>query len=110
MPYLCWIYNNDTQQKCTGIHTCAVDMLNGLPTDKDELLLIAHNSDYDCRCIFQYLRNPKPIIKGRRFLQTKEAYYNPIVKQEVKSNIKDSYKFIPMALTEFGKSFNQNFF
>ena len=48
MPYLCWIYNDDIQQEFIGINTCAVDMLNALPTDKGEILLIAHNSDYDC--------------------------------------------------------------
>ena len=51
MPYLCWIYNDDIQQELIGINTCAVDMLNALPTDKKEILLIAHNSDYDCRFI-----------------------------------------------------------
>ena len=49
MPYLCCIYNDDIQQEFIGINTCAVDMLNALPTDKKEILLIAHNSDYDCR-------------------------------------------------------------
>ena len=34
MPYLCWIYNDDLQQDFIGINTCAVDMLNALPTDK----------------------------------------------------------------------------
>ena len=34
MPYLCWIYNDDLQQECAGINTCAVDMLNALPTGK----------------------------------------------------------------------------
>ena len=34
MPYLCWIYNDDRQQEFIGINTCAVDMLNALPTDK----------------------------------------------------------------------------
>ena len=48
MPYPCWIYNDDIQQEFIGINTCAVDMLNALPTDKGEILLIAHNSDYDC--------------------------------------------------------------
>ena len=36
MPYLCWIYNDDIQQECIGINTCAVDMLNDLPTGKGE--------------------------------------------------------------------------
>ena len=49
MHYLCWIYNDDLQQESLGIDTCAVDMLNALPTDKkNEILLIAHNSYYDC--------------------------------------------------------------
>ena len=33
MPYPCWIYNDDIQHDCVGINTCAVDMLNALPTD-----------------------------------------------------------------------------
>ena len=81
MPYLCWVYDDAIQQECIGINTCAVDMLNALPTDKDELLLIAHNSDYDCRFILQYLQNPKQIIKGGRLLQIKATYHNPIVQK-----------------------------
>ena len=34
MPYLCWVYNDELQQECVGINTCAVDMLNALPVDK----------------------------------------------------------------------------
>ena len=34
MPYLCWIYNDDIQQECVGINTCAVDMLNALSIGK----------------------------------------------------------------------------
>ena len=48
MPYLCWIYNDDIQHEFVGINTCAVYMLNALPTDRTDILLIAHNSDYDC--------------------------------------------------------------
>ena len=61
MPYLCWIYNGDIQQEFIGINTCSVDMLNALPTDKKEILLTAHNSDYDCRLILEYLQNVQPI-------------------------------------------------
>ena len=32
VPYVCWLYNDDIQQECIGINTCAVDMLNALPT------------------------------------------------------------------------------
>ena len=63
MPYLCWIYKDDIQQGFIGINTCAVDMLHALPTDKGEILLIAHNSDHGCRSILEYLQNVKPIEK-----------------------------------------------
>ena len=62
-PYLCWVYNGDIQQEFIGIGTCAVDMLNALPSGKGEILLIAHNSDYGCRFILGYLQNVKPIEK-----------------------------------------------
>ena len=81
MPYLCWIYNDDIQQELIGISTFAVDMLNALPTGKKEILLIAHNSDYDCRFILEYLQNVKPIVKSDRFPQIKATYYNPIRKR-----------------------------
>ena len=63
MPYLGWIYNDDIQQECVGINYCAVDMLNALPTDKQYILLIADNSDYDFIFILEYLENVKPIVK-----------------------------------------------
>ena len=77
MPYLCWVYNDDIQQELIGINTCAVDMSNALPTDEKEILRIAHNSDYDCRFILEYLQNVKPIVKSDRLLHTKATYYNP---------------------------------
>ena len=54
LTYLCWIYNDDIQQGCVGINTCAVDMLDALPTGKNEML-IAHSSDYDCRFVVEDL-------------------------------------------------------
>ena len=62
------------------INTCAVDMLNALPTDKGEILLIAHNSDYGCIFILDYLQNVKPIVNSNRFLQINSTYYNPKAK------------------------------
>ena len=105
MPYLCWIYNDDIQQEFIGINTCAADMLNALPTDKKEILLIAHNSDYGCRFILEYLQNVLPIVKSGRSLQTKATYYNPIRKKKIHIIAKDSYKLIPMKLERFGKCF-----
>ena len=83
MPYLCWVYNGDLQQEFIGINTCAVDMLNALPHDKGEILLIAHSSDYDCRFILEYLENVKPIVKSNRFLQIKATCYNPESKKKI---------------------------
>ena len=83
MPYLCWLYNDDIQQGCIGINNCAADMLNALPTGKNEILLIAHDSDYDCRFILDYLENVKPIVKGGRFLQMNSTYYNPVKRKKI---------------------------
>ena len=78
MLYLCWIYNDDLQHECVGLDAFAVGMLNALPTDKHEILLVAHNPDYGCIFTFEYLENVKPIVKGGRFLQIKATYYNPV--------------------------------
>ena len=104
MPYLRWIYNDDLQHGCVGVDTCAVDMLNALSTDKNEILLIAHNLNYDGRFILEYLGNVKPMVKGGRFLQIKATYYNP-KRKKIKTTIKDNYKLVPVALREFGKCF-----
>ena len=105
MPYLCWIYNGDIQQEFIGINTCAVDMLNALPTDKKEILIMAHNSDYGCRFILAHLQNVLPIVKSDRFLYIKATYYNPILKNKLNMTVKGSYKLISMPLRYFGKRF-----
>ena len=92
-----------TQQELIGIDTCAVDVLNALPTDEKEILLIAHNSDYDCRFILEYLQNVKPIVKSNRFLQIEATYYNPKANKEINIIVKDSYKLIPMPLRDVGQ-------
>ena len=66
-------------------------------------LLIAHNSDYDCIFILEYLSNVQPVVKSNRFLQIKATYYNPINKNNIKIIVKYSYKLIPMPLRGFGK-------
>ena len=77
-----------------------------LPTDKHETLLIAHNSDYDCRFVLQYLQHITPIVKYGRVLQVQATYYNPIVKTKIQLIIKYSYKLSSMPLAIFGKCFN----
>ena len=86
MLYLCWICNGDIQQECVGINICAVDMLNALPIGKNEILIIAHNSDYGCRFILESSEKVKPIVKGCRFLQIKATCYNPIKRKRNKNS------------------------
>ena len=76
------MYNDDIQQECVGINNCAVDMLNALPIDEHEILLIAHNSYYECRFVLEYLENVKSIVEGGIFLQIKATYYNPIKRKK----------------------------
>ena len=62
-PYLCWVYNDEIQQGFVGVDNCAIDMFNNLPTDTHAFLLIAHNSDYGCRPILEYLQSVKSYCK-----------------------------------------------
>ena len=80
-------------------------MLNALPTDKGDILLIAHNSDYDCIFILEYLQNIKPIVTSNRFLQIQATYFNPKANNNINIIVKDSYQLIPMPLRDFGKCF-----
>ena len=80
-------------------------MVNALPTDKKENLLIAHNSDCGCRFILEYLQNVKPIVTSNRLLQVEATYFNPIHKNKINIIVNGSYKLIPMPLRDFGKCF-----
>ena len=68
---------------CCGYVKC-------LAYSKGEILLIAHNSDYGCRFILEYLQNVKPIVKSNRFVQVKATYYNPEAKKKINIIVKDS--------------------
>ena len=59
-------------------------MLNALPTDKGEILLIAHSSDYDCRFILEYLQNVKPIVKSNMFYILKQPSLTQFIKIRLK--------------------------
>ena len=45
------------------------------------------------------------LLKSDRFVQIEATYYNPKVKKNINTIVKDSYKPIPMALRYFGKCF-----
>ena len=82
-----------------------MDMLSALPTDKSETLLIAHNSYYGCRFIFDFSNNVKPIVNSSRLLHIKATYYNPKAKNTINTIVEDSYKLVPMPLRDLGKCF-----
>ena len=83
-----------TYDRNIGINICAVDMLDALPTDKKEILQIAHNSNYGCRFILECSQNVKPIVKSNRSLQIKASYYHPKAKKKINIIVKGSYKFV----------------
>ena len=56
-------------------------MLDYLPTDKHDILLIADNSDYGCIFVLKSLHNVKPDVKSNRFLQIKATCCNPMQKK-----------------------------
>ena len=49
-------------------------MLNNLP-NKQHIMLIAHNANYDCRFILQYLSKENPLVKGGRVLTCDGIFY-----------------------------------
>ena len=104
-PYLVRFETEDNEQREFIGEDCAIEMLNNLP-DKKNIMLIAHNANYDCRFLLKYLSQERSIVKGGRFLSTQATFYrNEDKKQPIKIKIKDSCKLIPMQLKEFGKSF-----
>ena len=72
---------------------------------KDEISLIAHNSDYGCIFLLEYLEIVKPVAKCEKLLQIRATYYNPKSKTKIHIIVGVSHKLIPMALREFCKSF-----
>ena len=81
-------------------------MLINLP-NKQHIMLIAHNANYDCRFILQYLTRENPLVKGNRVLTCDGIFYRyGDIKQKNNIKIKDSLKMINMPLRKFGESFN----
>ena len=121
-PYLCCYETEDGIQREFIGENCALDMLNNLP-DKKNIMLIAHNADYDVRFLLKYLSpiNMKTIVKGGRFLSitaeftkgwgsdphplTPTTLGSSLLEQKINLKIKDSNKLIQMKLADFGKSF-----
>ena len=61
---------------------CTIGMCNSLRTDKQQIAIIADNSEYDCRLLAPMLEHVQPIVKSTPFVfQTKATYVNPIHKR-----------------------------
>jgi hypothetical protein len=73
-PYLVRYETEDGEQREFIGENCALDMLNNLP-NKENIMLIAHNANYDSRFILKYLTNEKPIVKGSRFLAVSAKFF-----------------------------------
>ena len=83
MPCLCWICDHGIQHEFVGVGNCATDMVNALPIDKNEIILIAHNSDYDRIFILKCSKNIKSTVKSNRF-SPKPAYYNQVFFRKIR--------------------------
>src|SRR5690606_1986159 len=109
-PYLVSFALNDDNIKSFWGPRCIKDMFDYLP---HPTLLIAHNADYDFRFCINYIKfnikNKKFIIKNNSFICGSFIYeYRDIITGQLKNKlifIKDSYKLIPSALSEFPKMF-----
>jgi len=62
-PYLVRFETEDDVRAEFIGDNCAKAMLDNLP-DKSHIMLIAHNANYDCRFLLDYLSNQKPLVKG----------------------------------------------
>ena len=59
-------------------------MLNALPTDKKEILLIAHNSDYDCIFMLESLQNVNILLKVIGVYILKQPTITQFIKRRLK--------------------------
>lgn len=99
-PFLCCTIDNEGNKKSFIGENCAYEMLSSLKTDT---ILVAHNAKFDYTFITKYLWKCKEITNGSAFI-TYKGYFN-----NLKIQIKDSVKLIPMPLCEFPKSFKLDF-
>ena len=105
IPYMVRYKTEDGEKREFTGSTLITDFLDNLP-QKENIMLIAHNANYDCRFLIKYISRGKPIQQGNRYLTISGRYYrNKDKEQPINIIIKDSYKMIPFALGKFGKSF-----
>ena len=86
---------------------CGLDMLRSIARlpGKDDIALIAHNSNYDARFLMPFLDRQTVIEKSGRFLSVSGVFLDRQEWRYVWITIRDSYRMIDMPLRQFGKSF-----
>ena len=99
-PILCWYVDNNNISKSFIGNNCGYKMLKSLEKDT---LLIAHNAKFDNSFLTKYLNNASEISNNGVFISF-NGYFN-----KLKISIKDSYKLIPMKLSDFPKAFNLDY-
>ena len=115
-PYLARYETEDGDKKAFYGKDCARKMLDSLPLEHENIMLIAHNCGYDYKFIFPYLNSIKnPIMKGSSLMSVSCKYSNYQIDFKTKEKklnqtwnikLKDSYNLIPEPLRKFGKMFN----
>jgi hypothetical protein len=127
-PYLARYETEDGIKAVFRGKDCARQMLDNLPRDHENIMLIAHNCGYDYKFLFPYISSIKnTIMKGSSLMSVSCEYYKKKVsyvnnggyKENGQRNIekktkldmtwniklKDSYNLIPEPLRKFGKMF-----
>jgi len=99
-PFLCCTIDNIGNKRSFIGKNCAYNMLNSLNQDT---ILIAHNAKFDYTFLTKHLWKCKEICNGSAFI-TFTGYFG-----KIKIQIKDSYKLIPMKLSEFPKAFKLDY-
>lgn len=60
---------------------------------RENIMLAAHNANYDCRFLLRYISRGKPMQQGNRYLTISGRHYrNRDIEQPINIIIKDSYK------------------
>ena len=100
IPYLCCYIDNENKKYCFYGQDCGLQMLKSVSKNYgNNIRLIAHNSSYDIRFLYKYLRNVEEITKGTKVISCKCKF------NKTNIEIKDSLLLISMPLKNFPKTF-----
>ena len=105
-PYLVRYETEDGREGEFRGEECASAMLQSIAQlGKKDVLMIAHNANYDCRFLLHLITQQEVIDKAGRFLSVSGLFTDFATGRKVRVAIRDSYRMIEMPLRAFGKSF-----